>query len=225
MEFLRELKASDWAIVFATLLGPVLAVQAQKWLERIRDRFNQKRYVYVTLMATRGPTQRLTPEHTRALNSIDLAFHGTRIWKWRFQSATERTVTQAWATYLDNLSTDVSQYSPEQLAVLFDRRTQFFFDLLIAMGRDVGFDFDRLHIEKSSYMPRAHGEQEEQQKELFASLREVFSGRKNLRMDVVSMPTNEEGAAAFKKMCEQVTKAVENGSVTVKPPELKTTTV
>ena len=33
-----ELKGAEWVIVFATLLGPVLAVQAQKWIERAREK-------------------------------------------------------------------------------------------------------------------------------------------------------------------------------------------
>jgi hypothetical protein len=64
---------SDWAIVSATLLGPILAVQAQKWLERWRDYRNRKMWVFQTLMATRAA--RLEAEHVRALNMIDLVFY------------------------------------------------------------------------------------------------------------------------------------------------------
>ena len=66
---------SDWVLVFATLMGPVLAVQAQKWVERARERGNTKRWITYTLMATRGA--RLSQEHVNALNAIDLAYYGT----------------------------------------------------------------------------------------------------------------------------------------------------
>ncbi|MGZ7172458.1 DUF6680 family protein [Burkholderia gladioli] len=61
----------------ATLLGPVLAVQAQKWVERAREATNRKQSVFTTLMATRQ--SRVSIDHVRALNSIDLAFYGRRV--------------------------------------------------------------------------------------------------------------------------------------------------
>ena len=44
----------DFAIIFATLLGPVLAVQAQKLLERQRDIKGWRLAIFRTLMATRA---------------------------------------------------------------------------------------------------------------------------------------------------------------------------
>jgi hypothetical protein len=47
----------DWsavAIVIATVMGPILAVQAQKYLERHRDQKRAKDTIFRVLMATKG---------------------------------------------------------------------------------------------------------------------------------------------------------------------------
>ena len=65
---------SDWLTIIAILLAPVFAVQVQKWVEHLRERRGKKLGVFQALMATRGA--RLSPEHVRALNMIDLEFSG-----------------------------------------------------------------------------------------------------------------------------------------------------
>ena len=56
-------KGADIAIVVATLLGPVLAVQAQKWLERGREITQRRAWIFRTLMATRATN--LSPTVTK----------------------------------------------------------------------------------------------------------------------------------------------------------------
>lgn len=46
MEWLSQIKPADAAIVFATLVGPILAVQAQKWLERRRIVDDRRREIF-----------------------------------------------------------------------------------------------------------------------------------------------------------------------------------
>ena len=61
------------AIIFATFFGPIVAVQAQKWIENFREKKREKKYVFAMLMYTRGT--RVSPEHVQALNRIELAFY------------------------------------------------------------------------------------------------------------------------------------------------------
>ena len=79
------LETKDWVIVGATIAGPVLAVQAQKWVERARAAAQRRDWIFTTLMGTRQA--RVSFDHVRALNMIDLAYYGTRIpfigWVWR----------------------------------------------------------------------------------------------------------------------------------------------
>ena len=69
---LTKVTSAEWAIVFATLLGPILAVQAQKVLEGLREYRAAKLWVFRSLMTTR--MQRLSIDHVRTLNMIDICF-------------------------------------------------------------------------------------------------------------------------------------------------------
>ena len=57
-------------VAAATIAGPILAVQAQKWIERATERKRTRRAVFYTLMANRAT--RFHEDVVRALNVIDL---------------------------------------------------------------------------------------------------------------------------------------------------------
>ena len=60
----------DVAVIAATLLGPVLAVQIQKYLERWREENDRRHRIFKVLMATRAAP--LAANHIEALNLIDI---------------------------------------------------------------------------------------------------------------------------------------------------------
>ena len=45
---------SEWITVAAIICGPILAVQAQKWIETAREKRNRRLNVFKRLMATRA---------------------------------------------------------------------------------------------------------------------------------------------------------------------------
>jgi hypothetical protein len=47
----KGMNTSDWAIICATLLGPVLAVQAQKWVERATESRRRRKWIFETIMS------------------------------------------------------------------------------------------------------------------------------------------------------------------------------
>jgi hypothetical protein len=100
---LSQLTTSDWLIVAATIAGPVLAVQAQKWIERFRERRGRKLWVFQQLLATRAA--RLSADHVQALNMIDLVFYGSYFFGIHRRSKGEQAVIDAWREYLDQLGT------------------------------------------------------------------------------------------------------------------------
>ena len=87
----------DWLIVLATIAGPILAVQAQKAVEALRERRGRKERVFAQLMATRAA--RLSAEHVQALNTIDLVFFGSSVLGIRRRSRGEQAVLDAWKEY------------------------------------------------------------------------------------------------------------------------------
>ena len=86
--------------IFAILAGPVLAVQAQKWIENVREKKNRKLHIFRTLMATRAA--KVSAEHVRVLNMIDIKFYD------------DSKVKEAWKEYLDHLNDSNYQYGPEK---------------------------------------------------------------------------------------------------------------
>lgn len=168
--------SGDWAIVFATLMGPVLAVQAQKWIEAFRRSSEAKDAIFKSLMATRGA--RLSPEHVRALNMIDITFYG--------KSASRRTkleqgVLDAWKEYLDHLYEPLS-HDESQMKVALAHREELITNLLSAIATERGLKFDRVQLKKGSYMPIGFEQQDQQQKALLDSAVKVFKGESAIRV-------------------------------------------
>jgi hypothetical protein len=144
----------EWLIIFATFLGPVLAVQAQKFLERWREGKNRKIWIFKTLMTTRVTV--LAPAHVEALNMIDVEFNGG--------GKFERRVSNSWKEYLDHLGNAPSNPSDPNYTVLTEswigRGSDLLANLLHEMGRGLGFEFDKVHLKKNAYSPTGHAQVE-----------------------------------------------------------------
>ncbi|MDP3170356.1 MAG: hypothetical protein Q8M91_08425 [Polaromonas sp.] len=212
-----NMSTGDWAIVFATLMGPILAVQAQKYLEGLREHRNSKLWVFRSLMTTR--MQRLSVDHVRALNMIDISFYGRRFFFWRWQTAAEKRVISAWETYLDNLATDTNEWPESRLHVHFSERARQFNALMVAIGNSVDYNFDEIHIKKTGYIPVAHNDLEAKQQQLLDSAVGVLQGRQAIKMDVSSFPTNPEVAASYQKMIGQFVAITEGGTLKISKDE------
>src|SRR4051794_29286409 len=148
-EFRRmfDLKISDELIVLATLAGPVLAVQAQKWLERVTAKRNRRRWIFEVLMATRAA--RVAPEHVRALNQIELEFGHSRfvLPPLQWQGTKERVVVDAWRLYFDKLSEQLEE--KRELIEAWNRACEdLFVDLLFALSRSLGYDFSKPQLRR-----------------------------------------------------------------------------
>jgi hypothetical protein len=173
----------EWVIAITTLAGPILAVQAQKLVEAARAKRNLKENIFQTLMATRSV--RLSAEHVRALNAIDIAFYGRRIFKVQFQSRGEKAVRRAWRDYFDSLSLDNSTYSADQNRHLIDLRYEKFIALLSAIAVEQRYDFDPIDLKKNVYNPVFHGEIEEQNRIVRQGIVNVLKGEIALKMEIV----------------------------------------
>jgi hypothetical protein len=80
----------DIIMTFAVVLGPILAVQIQKWLEQVRNKTERKLKIFKTLMTTRAT--RVSIEHVQSLNMIDIEFLDKEYKK----------VISAWRNYHDH---------------------------------------------------------------------------------------------------------------------------
>ncbi len=73
-------------------------------------------------------------------------------------------------------------------------------DLLYEMGSSLGFEFDKVHIKKAGYIPKAYGDQENEQNFISRSLVEVLMGNKSIPLNIVSFPVDPEAAEAQKQL-------------------------
>lgn len=200
----------DWIIVCATLLGPILAVQAQKAVEAFRQRSDRKAWVFSQLMATRAA--RVSPEHVRALNMVDLVFYGRRVLGVMYRSKKEQAVLDTWKEYLDHLNTKVDDSA---LSLWTTRGDELFTNLLFAISQDVDYKFDRVQLKKGAYSPQAHGELEFEEAALRRAAIRVLIGETPLKMNVTGFPVNEEAAAAHRETIKKLDAALESGSLKV----------
>ena len=192
---------SDWMMVLAVLLAPLVAVQVQKYIEVISERRLRKLSVFNTLMATRAA--RISPAHVQALNMIDLEFYGRKIFGIRYQKRSEKAVVEAWKAYLDHLNT---QYAADELNNWMRTGDDFLTELLYTMAQSLGYHFDKVHLKRGIYSPKGHGDQEMDQLIIRQSLVKILSGNQSLPMKITSLPVSEE---ALKKQDELQTSLLE----------------
>lgn len=167
-------------MVAAVIAGPILAVQAQRWVEILRERRNQRLYTFKRLMATRGAT--VSPGHVEALNMIDLEFAGN--------GKKDVAVRRRWREYLDHLGSlpqDPDQQG-RQLDSWSQRNGELLADLLVDMGNAVGYDFDRVQVRRGIYTPVGHANFELETQALRRGFLEVLVGRRTIPLDVRSLP-------------------------------------
>lgn len=170
-----------WAVVVATLFGPILAVQAQKWLERRRSVRDRKEQVFSTLMATRN--DRMSVDHVRALNMIDLVFDS------RSSRDPEWPVHNAWKTYIDHLNENPLD-KPESVQLqMYGIRDGHFYTLLERMSEALGYTFDRAVLKGHGYSPTGFGTVATELETVRHGLISILGGKSALKMEVTNLPS------------------------------------
>ncbi len=196
----------DGSVVIATLVGPVLAVQVQKYLERWREVNERRERIFKILMATRA--SRLSMDHVSALNLIDIEFPSAKRYK---------KVRGAWKAYRTHL-TETAPTDPQLSAVFYAKREELFTDMLYEMGLSLRYDFDKTQIGKDAYSTVYHGKVEADQEVIRTKLVEVLTGKAAIPMSVIEFPSDPDFLAAqtayLKLMVEQM-KAAKPWPITI----------
>lgn len=197
---------NDITLILATIAGPILAVQAQKWIERWREVKTRQEQVFKTLMSTRGAA--VSQSHVQALNTIDLEFQGDK----------NKPIRTAWRVYLDHLN-NYPKGDPASTQGAIDlwheRRVDLLASLLQAMGASLGYGFDEVDIKRGAYVPTAHNEDESEWRALRRVVLETFAGQTPLKMEVTGLPTDPDAIEAHRVMIEKVSAALKDGVLSV----------
>ena len=206
------IEARDWVVVLATVLGPILAVQTQKWIENSKEKHLRKLRVFTQLMATRGT--RLSSKHVQAINMIDLVFYGESTLGLHRRSRKEQAVSNAWKEYHDNLS-EVADFAQAQQEAHFAQRNELFINMLYAISQDVRFVFDRVQLKRGAYTPVAHKEIEADQHALRKVLLKTFSGDTPLGVSVSQLPSNPGLVEEYRRNVARIADALEANHLAV----------
>jgi len=184
------METRDWMTVAATVAGPIFAVQAQKVVERARASAQRRDWIFSTLMATRQ--NRVSMEHVRALNMIDLAFYGTGVLGKVWRSKGSQAVLDAWHDYHAHLTVSPQNRPANEgeQRDWNDRCDELLTDLLDRLAAVMSYKFERAALKGGSYSPEAHGTVALQEQAIRHLAIEVLAGNKNLPMEVKAWPVD-----------------------------------
>ncbi len=171
--------------ILATLISPLLAVQTQKIIERYNEKKSLKIDIFKQLMATRAPNSRLSGDHVRALNMIDLAFYGKPKRGQAKRTKTENEVLSSWKLYFNHLN--IPFPTNEAGGIIWNQTSNnLFLDLLSAISKDIGYEFARDQLQTPTYSPIAHGDIENDQLKIRKGIASAFSDSGALKIELIS---------------------------------------
>ena len=182
-ELYYGLEIKDWVMVVAVLIGPILAVQAQKFVEKIRDKRDRRLQIFKSLMSTRA--ERVSREHVQSLNLIDIEFYGRLIFGIRLQTQKEKAVTNAWKNYNAHLNDKTYPTIDDW----YRDGDGLFTKMLYEMSQALGYDFDEVQLKRDAYKPEAHVNLENAQLAVLDGLAKALNNQNSLSVNVVSNET------------------------------------
>ena len=172
---------SDWLVILAILLAPILAIQIQKFIESRKEAKTRKMQIFRTLMATRATP--LYPQHVEALNMIGIEFFNNK------------EITDAWKLLLDNFEnypqdTKDPNYQAK-LHTCTEKSKDLLTDLLFEMAKSLDYTFDKVHLKRGAYIPKGHADYMLDQEFIRRAFVGVLLGQVPIPIKVVSMPSEE----------------------------------
>jgi hypothetical protein len=157
--------------LIAVLVGPILAVQIDRYIERERDGKQRRIRIFRELMITRAA--RLSPRHVEALNGILLEFSDNK--------KAEKSVVDAWKLYSGHLN----EVNAPDMNIWADTAARLLTDLLFEMSSCLGYSFNKQDIKAGSYYPRYLSEVDEENDRLRKALLHTYAGETPLKVENV----------------------------------------
>ncbi len=161
--------------ILAIILGPILAIQVEKLLEKKRQEKERRLGIFKVLMVTRGSV--LSQAHVQALNSIDIEFNS--------DNEKDKNVRNAWKAYLDELNHFPNDGSEEDKKRWNERVNGLLVELLMVMSVAVGYDFDKTYINRTAYVPQKYGETDIELDVIRKAFVQVLVGKASIPIRVV----------------------------------------
>lgn len=163
-----------WAIVLATIIGPVISVGISLWATGRHDAEGRLRerqlWVFRTLLSTRG--QEINTDHVRALNLIEAEFYRVQ------------PVISCWRMYMAHLNSVPGDrlLEPRENVEFNEGRADHLARLLHQMARHLGFGMGEIDLRRSGYAPSGWLWRENQESAFKNAVIDCLSGRIPLRV-------------------------------------------
>mgnify|MGYP003649228740 CR=1 FL=1 len=167
------METSDWVLVGATVVGPILAVMATRVVDYFREKSTRRYNVFVGLMTTRAI--RLNFQHIEALNRVEVEFSNVP------------EIASALKRYMDLLDDPTSE-NDDGNVLLIRRRKRAFAELVQAIGLKLRRTVDKLDLTEGGYYPAGLAELERLQNDNTEKLNEVLNGRP---IRIITIPSVE----------------------------------
>jgi hypothetical protein len=161
----------EWLTLLAIIVGPILAVQAEKIIERLREEKRERKFIFLTLMRTRSNI--LLREHVDALNMIPLVFSK--------KNPHDTEARRRWELLLSHRSS-VIPTDPTQGREWATRGVTHLTNLLLALAKALHYKFDENDIQRV-YAPRAHETELLENQEARQLLLQLLRGQTALKIE------------------------------------------
>jgi hypothetical protein len=102
-----------------------------------------------------------------------------------------KNVLTAWKTYLDHLNTP-GDLTGAVLDNWVSKKDDLLADMLYEISIAVGYDFDKVYLKRSIYLPRAHGNQFLDNEIIRHNLAQILDGKKPLPMQLVTTEETQQ---------------------------------
>jgi hypothetical protein len=172
-----DIKATDIAIVLATLTGPFLAVYVTERQRKSADVRNRKIHIFRNLMATRSAP--LSQHHIEALNLVEVEFD--------HHSHPEKEVVDCWRLYLAHLND--RNYPREAWGA---RKVDLLMELLYSMATALGYSYSKSEIKSGTYYPEGWQNAESENAEIRKQWLSILKGESQLPMKAEVFITQTE---------------------------------
>jgi hypothetical protein len=185
---------TDALTLLAIVLGPIAAIQVQKFLERAKERRQKQLWLFGQLLSTRGA--KLSADHVNALNLIDLIFSKEALLGGVRRSKSDDEVVTAWKRYRGQLHTE---HDEQSFPVWIARVEELFVELLFAMSNALGYSFDKEDLQRGAYTPQGHGQRDFEDHLIRQALVAVAKGDVAIPVRIVSDSEDAQEAQSRSK--------------------------
>lgn len=181
---------ANWAVVVATILGPIAAVYITRKIDRFRANEERKVWIFRTLMATRDMNLSISMEHVQALQMIEVEFSRSR--------KKERAVVDAWRLYQQHLNSSAPDEDPGNY--WGKRQFELLCQLIHRIAEYLGYKLNEAQI-REVYSPVALNRRRVQEEAIWHGVaRLVSNGDMHLNIRIVATEEDLPAKEAFAQL-------------------------